>query len=178
MKHLGWVAGLLALGASLPAGAQTSNSGVGIGPSQQLSQPPVPSQPAPLKDVAPSVEHLLGDLGGVRTDLENQGIYLLLDATTEFAGNVSGGVKQGATFANQIGFEADIDWQRLAGIMGLSTHVIIVNRSGNNDSSCSATISCPSRRSTAPGATWSPTWCPPMPRKPCSTVGSTSPWAA
>jgi porin len=57
----------------------------------------------------------------------------LLDATAEFAGN-TGGVKQGATSANQIAFEADIDWQRLAGITGLSTHVIMVNRSGGNDS--------------------------------------------
>jgi carbohydrate-selective porin OprB len=29
---------------------------------------------------------------------------------------------------------ADIDWQRLAGITGLATHVIFVNRSGANDS--------------------------------------------
>ena len=78
--------------------------------------------------------HLLGDPGGIRTDLENQGIYVLLDFTPEFAGNVSGGNKQGATFANQVGLGVDIDWQRLAGITGLSTHVIFVNRSGDNDS--------------------------------------------
>jgi porin len=83
--------------------------------------------------VAPQVEHLLGDLGGVRTDLENRGIYLRLNAIAEFAGN-TGGAKQGATSANQIGFSADIDWQRLAGITGFSTHVIFVNRSGANDS--------------------------------------------
>ena len=50
------------------------------------------------------------------------------------AGNVSGGTRQGATFASQVGFEADIDWQRLAGLRGLSTHVVIVNRSGSSDS--------------------------------------------
>ena len=33
-----------------------------------------------------------------------------------------------------MGFEADIDWQRAAGVPGLSTHVIIVNRSGSSDS--------------------------------------------
>ncbi len=126
------VAGMagLAVALAMPALAwsQASNSGVGIAPSQQAAQPA--AQPR----VAPAVEHLFGDLGGVRSNLENQGIFLLLDATAEFAGNVSGGVKQGATSANQIGFEADIDWQRLAGIMGLSTHVIMVNRSGGNDS--------------------------------------------
>ena len=56
----------------------------------------------------------------------------MLDATAEFAGNVSGGVKQGATSANQVGLESDIDWQRLAGLTGFSTHVIVVNRSGGN----------------------------------------------
>jgi porin len=128
VSRLAGLACLLATAACWPAMAQTGNSD----PSQQLSWPS-PQTPA-QKNVAPSVEHLLGDWGGVRTNLENQGIFLTLDALTEFAGNVSGGVKQGATFASQVGFGADIDWQRLAGIMGLSTHVIIVNRSGSSDS--------------------------------------------
>jgi porin len=84
--------------------------------------------------VAPPTEHLFGDWWGLRTELEQRGIYLSLDATAEFAGNVSGGIKQGATSANQVAFSADIDWQRLAGVTGLSTHVIFVNRSGANDS--------------------------------------------
>lgn len=113
---------------STGAWAQATNSGVGIGPSLQAAEPYA------QKSVVPTVEHLFGDVGGVRTNLENQGIYLLLDATTELAGNVTGGVKQGATFANQVGFQADLDWQRLAGMTGLSTNVIIVNRSGSNDS--------------------------------------------
>ncbi len=82
----------------------------------------------------PQVEHLLGDPGGILTDLANQGIYVLLDFTSEFAGNVSGGITRGATFANQVGLEVDIDWQRRAGITGLSTHVIFVSRSGYSDS--------------------------------------------
>ncbi|HEX4172741.1 MAG TPA: carbohydrate porin [Acetobacteraceae bacterium] len=82
----------------------------------------------------PDVEHLLGDPWDVRSYLENHGIYLRLNATAEFAGNVSGGTKQGATSANQIAFQADVDWQKLAGATGLSTHVIFVNRSGASDS--------------------------------------------
>jgi carbohydrate-selective porin OprB len=84
--------------------------------------------------VAPQVEHLFGDLGGVRTNLENRGIYLRLNAVAEFAGNVSGGVQRGTTSANQIAFNADVDWQRLAGVTGFSTHLIVVNRSGANTS--------------------------------------------
>jgi len=119
---------LVVLAIPAVAWGQATNSGVGVGPSQQASQP------SAQQNVAPAVEHLLGDLGGVRTNLENQGIFILMDATAEFAGNVSGGTKQGATSANQIGLEVDIDWQRLAGITGLSTHAIVVNRSGANDS--------------------------------------------
>ena len=133
------LAGLLAAVVA-PAWAQTSNSGVGNGAGQSSAQasgqasPQPPAPPPAQSDVAPAVEHLFGDWWGARTYLENRGIFLTLDALTEFAGNVSGGVKQGATFANQIGFEADIDWQRLAGVTGFSSHMIIVNRSGANDS--------------------------------------------
>ena len=130
MRRVAANVGVLAVLAAMPTilRAQATNSGVGVGPSLQAAQP------FAQKNVAPTVEHLFGDVGGVRTNLENHGIYLLLDATTELAGNVSGGIKQGATFANQVGLETDVDWQRLAGIIGLSTHVIIVNRSGSNDS--------------------------------------------
>jgi porin len=82
----------------------------------------------------PDSERLFGDWGGLQTELREQGIGLKFDAVTEFAGNVSGGTRQGATFANQVGFDADINWERLANITGLSTHLIIVNRSGSNDS--------------------------------------------
>lgn len=105
--------------------AQAVNSGVSIGPSEALS-PPTAAQPAPS-------EHLLGDWGGIRSRLENVGITLALDWTSEVAGNVTGGVKQGATYAGQIGLEADVDWEKLAGIPGLSTHAVIVNRQGSND---------------------------------------------
>jgi porin len=137
MKRIVTLAGLLAAVAA-PAVAQTSNGG----PSQSVAQPSAPQPSAPQASaqmpaqsgVTPSVEHLFGDWWGVRPYLEDKGIFLSLDALTEFAGNVSGGVKQGATAANQITFTADIDWQRLANIPGFSTHVIMVNRSGANDS--------------------------------------------
>jgi porin len=118
---------LICSAAALPAGAQTS----GYTGSQLIMFPVDTETPA---YTPPGVEHLLGDPWGIRSYLENQGIYLRLNATAEFAGNVSGGTKQGATSANQIAFQADIDWQRLVGATGLSTHVIFVNRSGANDS--------------------------------------------
>ena len=129
IRHRLHGAALVMLGAICPLSvsqAQDTNSGVSIGPSQSLSQQaPVPT---------PSVEHLFGNWGGVRTQLGNLGIDFIVDMTSEFAGNVSGGVKQGATFANQVGFEADIDWQKLAGLTGFVTHTVIVNRSGSSAS--------------------------------------------
>lgn len=114
------------------AHAQNVNSGVGLGPSTEVNRPGTPP-PAPAGGTPP-VEHLFGDWGGIRTRLDNLGIDTTLDFYSEFASNVAGGVKQGSTFANQIGFETDIDWQKLAGITGLSTHIIMVNRSGSSDS--------------------------------------------
>jgi porin len=128
MQRIVTLSALLAA-VAIPAVAQTSDGGL----SQSIAQP-VATQMPPQVNVAPSTEHLLGDWWGARTYLENPGIYLSFDALTEFAGNVSGGVKQGATFANQAAFGFDVDWQRLAGIPGFSTHMIIVNRSGANDS--------------------------------------------
>ncbi len=130
MRRVVAIVSILATLGLLPgfAWAQASNSGVGIGPSQQAA-----AQPTAQESVAPTVEHLFDDLD-VRGVLQDRGVFLLLDATTEFAGNVSGGVRRGATFANQVGSEVDVDWQRLADITGLSTHLIVVNRSGSNDS--------------------------------------------
>jgi porin len=115
-----------------PARAQNTNSGVGLGPSTEVNRPGTPP-PAPAGGTPP-VEHLFGDWGGLLTRLDDAGVDVTLDFTSEFAGNVSGGIKQGSTFANQLGLETDIDWQKLAGLMGLSTHVIVVNRSGSSDS--------------------------------------------
>ena len=97
-----------------------------------VNAPATPAQlPVPFYN-PPVVPHLFGDWAGLRPALENRGIYFQADATAEFAGNISGGTKQGATSANQVGLESDIDWQRLAGLTGFSTHVIVVNRSGGN----------------------------------------------
>ena len=114
--------------AAASAGAQQTNTGVGITQSQQQVQPlvPVPPPPAPA--------HLLGNWGGVRTYLGDLGVDLHLDYTTETAWNISGGRRRGADYAQQIGLQTDIDWQKLAGIPGLSTHTIFVNRAGRNAS--------------------------------------------
>jgi porin len=133
MKRFIVLAALLCPAMGLPASAQVISgataTSLGAGAASTVVTPPPPPAYTPQQ-----VEHLLGDWGGIRTSLENEGIYLSLDATAEFAGNPIGGIKQGATSANQVAFGADIDWQRLAGIYGLSTHVIFVSRFGYSDS--------------------------------------------
>ena len=113
----------LGLGAS-SAHAQNINSGVSIGPSEALS---------PSNETAPPpAEHLLGDPGGIRSKLARVGVNLTLDWIAEVAGNVSGGTKRASSYAGQIGFEADIDFEKMAGLRGLSFHTVIVNREGTN----------------------------------------------
>jgi len=77
---------------------------------------------------------LLPNWRRLRTSLDDWGIDLQLDYTTETAWNVSGGRRQGADYAHQIGLAATIDWDKLAGVPGLQTHTIFVNRAGRNTS--------------------------------------------
>jgi porin len=127
------LAGLaLAVAACTVATAQTINRAPGTEPGQEIA--PL-TAPTPTQAITPPpAEHFFGTWGGVQPTLETQGIDIQLDAITEFAGNLSGGVKQGSTFASQIGLQADANWERLAGITGLSTHIIVVERSGSSDS--------------------------------------------
>jgi porin len=107
--------------------AQASDGAAG--PSSQ------PLQPTPTQAVdPPAVEHLFGAWGGPFGTLASLGVNFQLDAVSELAGNVTGGTRQGATFANQVGLGIDINWERLAGATGFSTHAIFVNRSGSSDS--------------------------------------------
>jgi porin len=111
--------------------AQAVN-GVGITPFEQVATAPPPATTQAI-DATPVVR-LFGNWDGLQPRLAQLGINLQLEAITEFAGNTSGGTRQGATFANQIGFETDVNWERLAGLIGLSTHVVMVSRSGSSDS--------------------------------------------
>ncbi|PPQ27440.1 carbohydrate porin [Rhodopila globiformis] len=119
--------GLLCLSAA--TFAQAVNPTPKITPSENLAA--LPPQPP----MTPGVEHLFGDWGGLRTYLGQYGIDVLLDNTNEFAGNVAGGLKQSATNAGQVGLQVDIDWDKLAGLQGFTTHTAIVGRYGANLSS-------------------------------------------
>ena len=123
---------LIATTASASALAQAVTNGAGATSGRQIGQPGASAVVQAL-DVPP-VERLFGDWDGKENALWQAGVNIQVDALTEFAGNVTGGTKQGATFANQVGFAADVNWERLAHLTGLSTHLIIINRSGSSDS--------------------------------------------
>jgi porin len=117
----------LAAQAAMPHAAVAQSNSFSIGPSEALEPATTPPPP-------PTGDHLFGDWGGLRSALHNDGIDVTLDWIGEVAGNVSGGVKQGTTYAGQVGVGVDIDGEKLFGIKGFSTHMVLVNRQGANDS--------------------------------------------
>ena len=70
----------------------------------------------------------------MRTNLGELGIALSASYTTETAAVVSGGRRAGVDYAHQVTLEADVDWGKLAGLTGFSTHGVLVNLAGNNAS--------------------------------------------
>lgn len=123
------VASLLVNVLAFPVAARADDQNLVAGEGAQLE----PVKPAPTQAIdAPSVERLFDDWDGLQPKLQAMGINVQFNALTEFAGNVSGGTHLASSFASQIGFSNDVNWERLAGITGLSTHVIIVNRSGSS----------------------------------------------
>jgi porin len=92
-----------------------------------------PDQPK-ISQSWPPPAHLFGDWNGLRPWLRAYGITYDLDYTTESVANLSGGRRVGADYAHQIGLSVDVDWEKLAGIPGFSTHTNFVNRAGRNAS--------------------------------------------
>ncbi len=102
------------------------NNGTSIGPSSALSRPT-----ASVEQATPLLhpEALFPNIFGVGPILRNDGIAVLFDTRNEFDSVISG-PRTGTSNAGQYGFEVDTDWEKLAGITGLSTHFLMVGRYG------------------------------------------------
>ncbi len=87
------------------------------------------------KDAQPEAQHLFGEWGGFRPALHDDGIDLTATYTGQAASNLSGGMDTGSAYAQQLQLGVDIDWKKLAGLDGFSTHAVLINRTGNNVSS-------------------------------------------
>ena len=93
----------------------------------------VPAIPAPVPPAPPAIDvsqHILGDWGGLLTSLDSKGIDPVLSYLSETSANVSGGIKSGVDYADQRAFGLNIDWDKLAGIPGLTSKALLVNRAG------------------------------------------------
>jgi len=73
---------------------------------------------------------LLGDPGGVRTDLHDAGIDLTGSLTSELAGNVQGGRRNDVTHVDQWMLAADLNLARIIGIKGGSFKATVIDRNG------------------------------------------------
>lgn len=135
-KHLTAVtASLFAISICCPAAAQEARdtqqpAGVPQPPTVDVRPDPVsPSQQPREFDRA---DYLLGDLGGLRTDLDGAGVDVSLGAVGELAWNPEGGARERVEFANQISFAARFNMGRLVGLEGGTFTVNISNREGRS----------------------------------------------
>lgn len=87
--------------------------------------------PKPKND-APKKEHLLGDWRGLRSQLHDEGVDLTVGYIGETGAVVSGGIRRGIDYAQQLELDADLDWEKIAGLRGFTTHTIVVNRAGRS----------------------------------------------
>ncbi|MGO4476985.1 carbohydrate porin [Massilia sp. 2TAF26] len=73
---------------------------------------------------------LTGDWGGARARYLDAGVNFRGDYVSETFANVSGGLKRGSTYAQQLRLGADVDMGRLAGWSGATLHLTINDRRG------------------------------------------------
>ncbi|GBR42523.1 carbohydrate-selective porin B [Neoasaia chiangmaiensis NBRC 101099] len=132
---------LTTIAVSSYASAQTATAGgapnsTGLAPSVRVATPL--GQTSFAQSSVPPLPHpeaLWPDPFGWNTWLRSHGIAILLDNVDEFSGALTSptkglGLRQGSANAGQYGLETDIDWERLAGIKGFSTHTVMVGRYG------------------------------------------------
>jgi porin len=69
-----------------------------------------------------SFDGLTGDWGGFRTKMDDHGIDLSASNITDLLGNVSGGTGQSAIGQGRVEAVFDVDFEKLAGLKGLTFH--------------------------------------------------------
>ena len=112
-------------GPSVNAGA--INNGTSIGPSAAVATPTPSSGEEAVQLTSP--EALFPNIFGLGTILRDHGTAILFDTRNEFDSVISG-PRTGTSNSGQYGFEVDTDWEKFAGLKGLSTHFLMVGRYG------------------------------------------------
>jgi porin len=83
----------------------------------------------------PYANMLTGDWNGWRSQLHDDGFDFSVGYTTETAGNVQGGAKQGVRYTDQFAFGATLDLNKLLGLNDAHLQISITDRNGRNLSS-------------------------------------------
>src|SRR5262245_44065397 len=117
--------------------AAPATPGAQAGAGQQPESTPVAQVPVNERNfgmdlIVLPVDHLLGDLWGLRTRLEDQGITPCLTFVSDLAGNPVGGMRRGFTEADNLGLNVDFDLDKLYGLKGGNFQVSTSQRSGAN----------------------------------------------
>lgn len=110
---------LMALAALAPAGALAQARGV----------------PAAAAAAPAGAATLTGDWGGARTRYTEAGVNFRGDYVSETFANVSGGLRRGSAYAQQLRLGTDFDMARIAGWSGTTLHFTLNDRRGTGISS-------------------------------------------
>ena len=102
---------------------------VGVAVAHAQSGPPDPASPA---DTPLQQKYMTGDWGGIRKDFEAEGLTLRSHYISESAGNIAGGLRQGAAYAQQFDFGFDLDLGRLINLPGGKIHATLTERAGQS----------------------------------------------
>ncbi|MBL8876778.1 MAG: carbohydrate porin [Phycisphaerae bacterium] len=112
-------------------GGRKATSSVNTPGPPTLAADPSDSAYQPFQ-LIPTSGNLLGDWWGARTWLEDRGITTSLSFVTNLAGNVSGGMDQGFTHADNLGLDLNFDLEKILGIDGASFLLNMSQRSGSS----------------------------------------------
>lgn len=115
-------------------GGRKATSSVNTPGPPTLAADPSDSAYQPFQ-LIPTSGNLFGDWGGARTYLESKGITATVSFVTNLAGNVSGGMDQGFTHADNLGLDLNFDLEKILGIEGASFLLNMSQRSGSSLSS-------------------------------------------
>ena len=120
------VASLLVTSVAREASAATLGAlGAGDAPTTSVAAPAISGEPAAATNGKPSIQGSLegyGDPGGVRAFLDSKGIDYSFVYIGEVLGNVSGGVKRGATYEGRLDGQLEVNLDKLAGLKNAALH--------------------------------------------------------
>lgn len=112
-----------------------TNSVSAYGSLALLLHPTVEPPPAEVRsNAAPGAvaETLLGDWGGGREKISDQGFDFTVQYIGEVAGNVSGGVRRGTVYNGLVNLAGDVDFDKLAGWRGGAFHAAMLYPHGRS----------------------------------------------